>query len=102
MFTIKHVSPSGSEFAIEAESYFVEYDRPANLVRITCGDKQYRDGDYTGFWAGVPRNSGGPDAHTIYVMNGHGSTIAQHHFTESPPDHFNIGAEQVDPDKIAA
>ena len=80
MFTVKHVDHLGNEFAIEAASYEVAFDHPANLVRIMTYDQAFRDGNYTGLWAGVPHDHRGPDTDSVYVMNGHGSTIAQHHF----------------------
>lgn len=80
MFTIKHVDALGNEFAIEAKSYEVQFDRPANLVRIMSYDTAYRDGNYTGLWVGSPRDHGLPDADTVYIMNRAGATIARHHF----------------------
>ncbi len=80
MFTIKHIDRLFNEFAIEAESYEVQFDNAANLVRFMTYDKPYRDGSYTGLWAGVPHDHGGPDIDTIYVMNSRGATVAKHHF----------------------
>ena len=80
MFTIKHVDSLGNEFAIEAESYEVAFEHQSNFVRIVTYDNKFRDGCYTGLWAGIPHDNGGPDVETIYVMNSRGSTIATHHF----------------------
>ena len=80
MFTIKHVDSRGNEFAIEAKSYEVQFDHQADLVRIMTYDTAYRDGCYTGLWAGTPHDHAGPDTDTIYVMNRAGATVARHHF----------------------
>ena len=80
MFTVKHIDNLGNEFAIEAASYEVAFDHPANLVRIMTYDQPYRNGNYTGLWAGVPHDHRGPDTESVYVMNSKGATIAQHHF----------------------
>lgn len=81
MFTVKHVAPNGDEFAIEAESYEVQWDHQADIVRVMTYDQKHRDGNYTGLWVGVPARSGNrmvPDfaTHTIYVMNRYGATVS--------------------------
>lgn len=78
MFTVKHVSPDGSEFAIEAESYLVEHDKDQNIVRLFTFDSKFRTPDYTGLWAGRPLNERRPQPpETIYVMNRYGATITK-------------------------
>ena len=114
MFTIKHIDPNGNEFAIEAESYEVQWDRDCDLVRVMTYDAKHRDGNYTGLWAGVPARSsncaGIDDKHTVYVMNRYGSTISTVHFVDTPPDHYGIQQSddltmaqcQANPDLVAA
>lgn len=105
MFTVKHVAPNGDEFAIEAESYEVQWDREADLVRVMTYDQKYRDGNYTGLWVGVPargRNDPSPpDVHAVYVMNRFGSTISTTWYREAPEGHFDH-PQQADPELVAA
>lgn len=102
MFTVKHIDRDGSEFAIEAESYEIRHDRKDGIVRILTYDNKHRDGNYTGFWVGVPCGMSLPE-NTIYIMNRTGSTIATAHFNEVPADHWGEPQAREDPtDKLAA
>lgn len=95
MFTVKAVDPDGNEFAIEAESYEVQWDRGADLVRVMTYDAKHRDGNYTGLWAGVPARGLVP-TFKVFVMNRYGATISTVYYSEIPPGHFG-GLGQVDP-----
>ena len=92
MFTIKHVDPQGNEFAIEAESYSVQWDREADLVRVMSYNDKVRDAhNYADLWVGVPArpsNCNGLEKHTVYVMNRYGSTVSTTHYVDIPPGHF--------------
>lgn len=78
MFTIKHVDSSFNEFAIEAESFEARLD--PDCFRFMAYDQKYRDGAYTGLWAGEAHDYKTPDTDTIYVMNSKGATVAVYHF----------------------
>lgn len=102
MFTVKAVDADGNEFAIEAESYEVQWDREQNLVRVMTYDQKYRDGNYTGLWVGVPAPDPAPlSVHRIFIMNRYGSTVSTVYYGDIPPDHFS-GAGQIIEEKIAA
>lgn len=80
MFTIKHVDLDGNEFAIEAESYEIQWDHQAEMVRLMSYDQKYRDANYTGLWAGRPARGNELSHDTVFVMNRYGSTITSLHF----------------------
>lgn len=102
MFTIKHVDPEGNEFAIEAESYEIQWDRENDLVRVMTYDLKYKDGNYTGLWVGVPpRGTPSLSVHRVFIMNRYGSTVSTIYYNDIPPDHFS-GAGQVVEEKLAA
>lgn len=109
MFTIKHIDGTGGEFAIEAESYSIEFERnegKSDLIRFLAYDAPYREQNYKAFWVGVRETGGNPrslDSQSIYVMNRYGATVASVHFEGVPSDYWGAVTDcQADPEKLAA
>lgn len=92
MFTVKHMTATGGEFALEARSYEAYTDEYGKF-RFMTYDSAYRDGNYTGLWAGSPRHGAAPGVDTIYVMNSAGSTTACHHFDAGVQDGVGCAAQ---------
>lgn len=100
MLTVKHINTDGNEYLVECHRFVRERRNDGFTQFLAYGEKPM-PGDYIATWCGdeEQRTSTAPNRQGLYVMNQHGSTVASYHFSQ--PD-FSCGAEQADPEKLAA
>jgi hypothetical protein len=86
MFTVKHITGSGEEFAMECASYAIEPLDPLlssneQRFRLLTFDTPYRQQEHTMIWTGR-KCARYPDAEVIHIMNRFGATVASHYFEQ--------------------
>lgn len=104
MFTVKHIGPDGNESMVECHR-FVRERRSDGFTQFLAYPEKPLPGEYIATWCGDESVRYGPELpgtyQQIYVMNRFGSTVASYSFGQ-PDFSRTAGAEQADPEKLAA